>query len=237
MQQKTDAILLKVKPYGNGAFLCTFFTAEWGKVSGLVKGGKKQMSLLQVGNVLEVERFRRLESQLGTFVVELIFSPAAFCFTSRIKLQFLHYLSEVILKGLKEEEPHARFFNATRDLLLSMNVAGLWDRIAFYELQLLSELGFGLSLAQDLAVQADGGDFSPLKFVSPKSGRAVSARAGEPYKAKLLALPHLFGGESEDFLDVFKLTGYFLEHAFEGETLNARSELIHLGIKSGFKDL
>jgi DNA repair protein RecO (recombination protein O) len=52
--------------------------------------------------------------------------------------------------------------------------------------------------------------------VSPKSGRAVSRQAGEPWRDKLLRLPPFLGGTAEfdpplgDIADGFALTGYFL---------------------------
>jgi DNA repair protein RecO (recombination protein O) len=81
-----------------------------------------------------------------------------------------------------------------------------------WELALLEELGFGL----DLASCAATGQSGDLVYVSPKSGRAVSADAGEPYKDRLLALPpFLRTGSSapiaaEDVLAGFALTGHFL---------------------------
>jgi DNA repair protein RecO (recombination protein O) len=57
-----------------------------------------------------------------------------------------------------------------------------------------------------------------LIYVSPKSGRAVSAAAGGPWRDRLLPLPaFLRGGEAEPppdaqaLDDAFRLTGYFLE--------------------------
>ena len=65
-------------------------------------------------------------------------------------------------------------------------------RMARFELQLLSELGFGL----DLESCAATGSTAELVYVSPKSGRAVSRAAGEPWRDKLLRLP-AFLGEGE----------------------------------------
>ena len=83
-----------------------------------------------------------------------------------------------------------------------------------WELVLLEELGFGL----DLATCAATGSSENLIYVSPRSGRAVSAEAGEPYKDRLLALPaFLRGGRSagdvtrQDVEAGFALTGHFLE--------------------------
>ncbi len=55
--------------------------------------------------------------------------------------------------------------------------------------------------------------------MSPKSGRAVSASAGEPYKDRLLPLPQfLLAGRqaqvtAEDVVRGLALTGHFLKHA------------------------
>ena len=57
--------------------------------------------------------------------------------------------------------------------------------VARFELRLLSELGFGLDLSQC----ASTGVSDDLIYVSPKSGRAVSRAAGEPYADKMLRLP------------------------------------------------
>ena len=54
-----------------------------------------------------------------------------------------------------------------------------------WELALLDELGFGLDL---VAVRGDRANDN-LIYVSPKSGRAVSASAGDEYKDRLLRLP------------------------------------------------
>jgi DNA repair protein RecO (recombination protein O) len=81
-----------------------------------------------------------------------------------------------------------------------------------FELQLLTELGFGL----DLASCAASGEKADLVYVSPKSGRAVSRRAGEPWKDRLLALPaflsHSSAGDAsfDDIVAGFALTGFFL---------------------------
>jgi DNA repair protein RecO (recombination protein O) len=62
-----------------------------------------------------------------------------------------------------------------------------------FEIALLSELGFGLDLDQCAAT----GSSSDLAYVSPKSGRAVSAAAGEEWRDKLLTLPEFLRGEAD----------------------------------------
>jgi len=99
---------------------------------------------------------------------------------------------------------------------------------------LLSELGFRLDLSHCAAT----GVTEDWVWVSPKSGRAVSAEAGEPYAAQRLALPPLLRTTPaprdaevtvEALLQGLKLSGYFLErHLFapHGKTMpQARARL------------
>jgi DNA repair protein RecO (recombination protein O) len=83
---------------------------------------------------------------------------------------------------------------------------------------MLAEFGFGLDLDQCAAT----GVTADLVYVSPKSGRAVSRAAGEPWHDRMLRLPAFLRGEQDgepascDLGDAFALTGFFLErHVFE----------------------
>ena len=79
----------------------------------------------------------------------------------------------------------------------------------------MAELGFGLNLTSC----ASTGENTNLIYVSPKSGHAVSAIAGKPYKDKLLGLPNFLIQESVDPSNVnynlisqgLYLASYFLD--------------------------
>ena len=85
-----------------------------------------------------------------------------------------------------------------------------------FELGLLGALGFGL----DLDSCAATGETENLIYVSPKSGRAVSAEAGAPYADKMLPLPEFLIGPKTgsgrpgktDIRAGLHLTGHFLQH-------------------------
>jgi DNA repair protein RecO (recombination protein O) len=103
-----------------------------------------------------------------------------------------------------------------------------------WEMALLDELGFGLDLA---ACAATGGKEN-LIYVSPKSGRAVSAEAGEEYKDRLLRLPPFLarrqsdGATPDDIRDGLTLTGHFME----SRVLNPREEAMPAA-RVRFRDL
>jgi DNA repair protein RecO (recombination protein O) len=98
-----------------------------------------------------------------------------------------------------------------------------------FELQLLSELGFGLDLEKCVVTGASG----DLVYVSPKSGRAVSRSAGEPWSDKMLRLPAFLRERDampigHDLADGFALTGYFLaRHVLEARGLTLSDERAH----------
>ena len=89
----------------------------------------------------------------------------------------------------------------------------LWPAIFVrFEMGLLEDLGFGL----DLTRCASTGSVDHLVYVSPRTGRAVSREAGQPYADRLLRLPpFLLGAQAGlragDVGTGFDLTGHFLE--------------------------
>jgi DNA repair protein RecO (recombination protein O) len=97
-----------------------------------------------------------------------------------------------------------------------------------YELELLKDLGFGL----DLSACAATGQQDDLIYISPKTGRAVSREAGEPYKRQLLPLPSYWMNEgvTPDIQTSLTVTGYFLaRHLTERQGLPAiRQRLVDM---------
>jgi DNA repair protein RecO (recombination protein O) len=81
-----------------------------------------------------------------------------------------------------------------------------------WEAGLLEALGFGLDLSQCAAT----GSLDDLAYVSPRSGRAVSASAGEPYRDRMFRLPgFLLASQNAepsmaDIAEGLRLTEHFL---------------------------
>ena len=97
-----------------------------------------------------------------------------------------------------------------------MRDADLWGpAYVKWEMGLLQALGYGL----DLSRCAASGIEENLVYVSPRTGRAVSKAAGEPYHEKLFPLPSFLLGfgawDAEDIAQGLDLTGHFLSrHVF-----------------------
>lgn len=72
MQWQSEGVLLHIIPYGESSCIAKIFSADYGLVSGLVKGAMrpKQKPLLQQGNWLQIQWTGRLEQQLGQFSLD-----------------------------------------------------------------------------------------------------------------------------------------------------------------------
>lgn len=214
MEWTSDAIVLGHRRHGETSLILEVMTRERGRCMGLVRGGRsrRMAALLQVGNTLSVTWRARLDEHLGLFVVEgqtlrgaqLMEQPEALL---AVQLCAAH------LRLLPERDPHARLHNMLELILQhAQDPVTLGALVARFEVLLLEELGFGLDLTRCAATQVTSG----LIYVSPKSGRAVSADAGAPYRAKMLALPPFLTGSmdsasAQQIVLAFALTGFFLD--------------------------
>jgi DNA repair protein RecO (recombination protein O) len=215
MEWSDEGVVLGVRPHGEAGAVLELFTREHGRHLGLVHGGRsrKLRPVLQVGNHLNATWKARLADNLGHFGVELRKGYAALAMDAPAALAALTSIAG-LARLLPERDPHPNLYEITLFVLGYLDERTVWPALVVrWELALLEELGFGL----DLASCAATGRTDTLIYVSPKSGRAVSAGAGEPYKERLLALPEFLRGQSPaavtdaDVERGFALTGYFLE--------------------------
>jgi DNA repair protein RecO (recombination protein O) len=218
MEWIDEAIVLGVKRHGETSIILELMTRAHGRHLGLVRGGSgsRLRGILQPGNAVYATWRARLDEHLGHYLVEAANLRAAGFMDKAHALHGVTHLAALV-RLLAEREPHTGIFEALEEILDRLDdrraVAPL---IARFELDFLAELGFGL----DLAACAATGAKDDLVFVSPRSGRAVSRAAGEPYRDKLMRLPLFLRQETAspapgDLVDAFALTGFFLDrHAF-----------------------
>lgn len=226
MDWTDEGIILGVRPHGETASIVELLTRTHGRHLGLVHGGRsrRMRPILQPGNHVEVSWKARLAEQLGHVSIESRRAYAAEVMDHAMPLAGLATLT-TLARLLPERDPHPSLYEVSLFVLGFLDEPEVWPALLVrWELALLEELGFGL----DLSACAATGSNDDLIYVSPKSGRAVSASAGEPYADRLLALPGFLRGRSQgavsaaDIAAGFALTGHFFETrilAPRGETL------------------
>jgi DNA repair protein RecO (recombination protein O) len=216
MEWSDEGVILGVRPHGETGAVLELFTRAHGRHLGLVHGGRsrKLRPVLQTGNHVDATWKARLADNLGHFAVELRKGFAAQVMDDPAALAALTSMA-ALARLMPERDPHPGLYEVTLFVLGFLDEREVWPALVVrWELALLEELGFGL----DLSACAATGATSDLVYVSPRSGRAVSAQAGEPYKDRLLALPPFLRGRSpsaavtgEHLEAGFALTGHFLE--------------------------
>jgi DNA repair protein RecO (recombination protein O) len=213
MDWDAPGIVLDARPYGEGDAIATVMTAEHGAHRGLARGGaaRGRTAIWQPGNLVQVRWVARLAEQLGTFSAELVHPAAALAMDDALVLAMLSSACAVAEGALPEREPQVRVFEGLLHLIarLGHGPVMLADLVR-WETILLADLGYGL----DLTSCAVTGETVGLAFVSPKTGRAVTAAAAGVWTSRLLPLPEFLVGEhgatAADWRDGLRLTGHFL---------------------------
>ena len=215
MEWVSEALLIGLRLHGESSAVIEVMTPEHGRHLGLVRGGRsaKAQASLQPGNSVSLTWRARLDEHLGEYKVELLTSHAARLMARPVALYGLASIA-ALLRLLPERDPHPALHEGLGVLIEHLDEIGLAPAlIVRFELAMLGELGFGLELNRCALT----GDRDELSHVSPKSGKAVSRRAAQPYLDRLLKLPSFLvegqGGRRPspaDILSGFALTGFFL---------------------------
>lgn len=231
-----EAVVCAVLPHGEHGAVVRLMTPDDGLQAGYVRGGRSRRlrPILLPGNVVQIDLRARTDDQLGSTTVELVHSRAPLL-GEPLAVAAIDWSTALAAAVLPEGQPYPRLFTALSAVLDAIEAApaarGWAVALVRYELLVLAELGFGLDLSGCVAT----GSQEDLRWVSPKSGGAVSGAAGAPYAGKLLRLPSfLIDGSGEgswpDILDGLKLTGFFLDRDLlterRGLVLDARSRLV-----------
>ncbi|HTV71091.1 MAG TPA: DNA repair protein RecO [Rhizobiaceae bacterium] len=224
MEWRDEGIILGTRKHGETSAILEVMTRAHGRHLGLVRGGRsrKQTPVLQPGNRVDLLWRARLDEHLGVFQAEPIELNAARLFDSAAAVFGLQTLA-AHLRLLPERDPHEALFETLASVIDHLDDPAAGELVVRFELLLLEELGFGLDLSECAATGAR----DELTFVSPKSGRAVSREAGEPWRDKMLPLPAFLSTGMRhrplpDEVDQgFRLTSFFfVRHVYEPRGLS-----------------
>ena len=217
MRWQGEGLLLAVSKYGESSALLDVFTMYLGRRVGLLRGAfnKQNKSVIQPGNQLFLTWNSRIEESLGAFKVELIKSRYHKISEQRIGLELFNLICVLCATFLPERVDFEELYH--KPIMYIEGEHSKEEKLQKYiewELQLLKSLGFGLDLGRCVV----SGSKDDLKFVSPRSGCAVSGKSGVGWEEKLLILPQFLNNNGPmklvsktDIEYGFKLTEFFIK--------------------------
>lgn len=212
MQWQDCGIVLKYRTYSEKQLIASVLTQQRGRVDGMVT--RTKASLPQPGDFVNLHCKARLEQHMGTLKLETKHSHSVLQFCEATRVYALKSMLEMLGTLLPEHHPYEKLYLATIETIqLFYQPTEAIKSYCRFEVVLIEELGFGLSLGSCALT----GTKNNLSHVSPKTGKAVCYEAAKPYLAKLLVLPEFlinpnYSATTLNYLTALQLTGHFLLH-------------------------
>ena len=235
MEWRAEGIVLGVRRHGEHAAIVDLLTADHGRHLGVVRGGasRKMAPLLQPGAQIDATWRARLDGHMGSYTVDLIRGRAATAMEDRLTLAGLSAVCALLSFALPERQAYPALYARSLALLDGLGADRWPEAYLGWEQALLEETGFGL----DLSACAVTGATQGLAYVSPRSGRAVSAAGAGSWADRLLILPGVMlgvpGNDPREVVQGLAVTGNFLSTHLAGSLGNkplppARQRLVDL---------
>lgn len=218
MQQSGEGYIIKIRNHGEKSAIVTVVCPELGKVVGYVQGAlsKRNLGIYQLGNRISFNAYARVEENMLTFKgVELVAAHTADFVLDIHKTSALASMCRLLDSCIAENDDLGSFFNIVDDFFKHINEDNWLVYYSFFEFYLLEFLGIGLDVKQCAVT----GSHENLRYISPKTGRAVCEAVGAPYHDKLYAYPQYIVARNylptnAAVVDVLKMTGSFLSKNF-----------------------
>ena len=215
MEFQEEAFVLSARAHGDTGAIVDLLCESEGRFTAHIAGGasRRMKPFLQPGARVIAAYRARTSEHLGSARLEPIGEGPSALFDDPLALTGLAAAAAVAQGSLPEREAHPGAFLAFEALMGAFSIPEVWPAVFVrFEAGLLEDLGFGLDLSRCAAT----GSLDDLVYVSPKSGRAVSRAAGDPYADRMLKLPPFMLGAQAgigegDVGAGFDLTGHFLE--------------------------
>lgn len=218
MQFSSEGYIIKLRNHGEKSLIVTLICPDKGKLVGYVNGArnKRGQGIYQLGNRISFNAYARVEeNMLNLKGVELVKSHVVDFIFNTSKIEALSSLCSLLDECVAENDNLGKFFQITEDFFEHISAKNWLVYYSFFEFYLLEFLGIGL----DIKSCAVTGKTFDLQYVSPKTGRAVCAEIGAPYKDKLFAYPHYIADKNylpsgAELANLLQMTGSFLSKNF-----------------------
>jgi DNA repair protein RecO (recombination protein O) len=142
--------LVSKNRYNENSLITEIFTKEHGKVSGIIFGGtsKKIKNYLQVGNLLYTTYNSKTVNRIGYFKIEIFKAFSPIYFDDPQKLNCISSAMNLIKILTADSQTNENVYKLINDFYNILSQNDWLKKYIFWELELLSVLGFNLDLKQ-----------------------------------------------------------------------------------------
>ncbi len=150
MNWDDTGFLLSKNRYNENSLITEIFTKEHGKVSGIIFGGtsKKIKNYLQVGNLLYTNYNSKSVNRIGYFKIEIFKAFTPIYFDDPKKLNCISSSMNLIKILTADSQKNEDIYKSINNLFKILEEPDWLKKYIFWELNLLSILGFNLDLKQ-----------------------------------------------------------------------------------------
>ena len=142
--------LVSKNRYNENSLITEIFTKDHGKVSGIIFGGtsKKIKNYLQVGNLLYTTYNSKTVNRIGYFKIEIFKAFSPIYFDNPQKLNCISSAMSLIKILTADSQGNENVYRLINDFYNILSQNDWLKKYVFWELELLSVLGFNLDLKQ-----------------------------------------------------------------------------------------
>ena len=173
MQWSDEGYLLSKNNFSENSIIIEAFTLRHGKYSGLVYGGasRKQKKIFQIGNKIFLTWKSRRENRPGYFNVELIKPIAPSFFDDKKRSVCILSITSILKILLPENQINQKIYNSFEMMINNLNSKNWIELYIHWELSLIKELGYEVSLTNkenDKLIKSDFVEINNKSLKIPK---------------------------------------------------------------------
>ena len=148
MNWDDTGFLLSKNKYNENSLIAEIYTKNHGKISGIIFGGlsKKVKNYLQIGNQLFVNYNSKSENRIGYLKIEIFKANSPVYFDQSKKLNCISSAMNLIKLLTAESQSNIKIYDLIQEFYLILSVGEWLKKYIFWELKLLSILGYNLDL-------------------------------------------------------------------------------------------
>ncbi|CAK8163601.1 DNA repair protein RecO [Candidatus Xenohaliotis californiensis] len=209
-----EGLIINIVKYADNKKIIKVFTANNGMRSFVIRFSKKNHNTAQIGSLINIQ-WRNNTKNLIFALHEQKQSAIHNIIQNYHGIILLNALIDILNTTIVEQNIHRDSLYKSIKQILNSNIDNDHDyykqlvNYCNFEIILLKDSGYALSLDKC----AVSGSTTGLKYISPKSGCAVTEKFGRPYKDKLFTYPVILQGieaDADNIKETLIMLRYFI---------------------------